>query len=429
MCIAQKVRKKSTLTRTSPTLSLTTGASPSTFTCSNDAEYRYDNGSKKSCAWLMDKPWLRKRHCAIEEVINACPISCGLCCEDDPSFTFTTSAHKKQDCAWLAEDRAVRESKLCGNRSIRNNCALTCDNCQYRINVPDDDSVSTCEDDPSFNFFTNARETQNCAWIRENEDKRKPKYCKQTLIREHCTYICQSCLDSKDPTLTPPPSPTPPLYETYRDPDGNGDFDNAVTGSYQPNPTPPTSTKCHTLCCFPFDDKGRGGWADNYMLTRCDIMGCHYEISDRSGRSHCTGNLYYDCVSSTCYSPTDSPIKAPTGSPVSGPTDDCGSDKHFKVEIQNDSFSVLTYVVQKKHEKKNKWLKWKLMRGKVNTNQTDTNAQCLNPDKCFRFKIVNKMQNDGLVSGGYTLYWKGGIVKDSKFEVGTVETTEFGDGC
>lgn len=236
------------------------------------------------------------------------------------------------------------------------------------------------------------------------------------------------------------------------------------TPAPQTNPTPPTSTECHTLCCFPIDDEGKGGWANSYMLGICDTQGCHYEISDRNGKPYCSGkNLYYDCVSSTCYSPTASPVKAPTDSPIGGPTDDCGSEKLFKVEIQNDSFSVLTYVVQKKHKRKNKWLKKKLMRGKVRKNKTDTNERCLSPDKCFQFKIVDKGQNDGLASGGYTLYWKGkylcrlyiymhiiglcvgfkfrnilivmvilftgAIVKDSKFEVGAMETTEFGDKC
>jgi len=201
-------------------------------------------------------------------------------------------------------------------------------------------------------------------------------------------------------------------YETYRDPDGNGDFDNAVYGRYN------------------------GAWNVYVGLPsgRILISDTKYgtfvvKIDDVDNPS--TASPVASPVDSPTVLPVASPVDPPTVSPpAGGPTDDCGSGKLFKVKIQNDSSKVLKFAVQEKDETENQWLKSKkLMKGKVRTNQTVTNELCLNPDQCFRFKIVDKGQNDGLASGGYTLYWKGAILKNSEISGGEVQTRRFGNGC
>jgi len=244
-----------------------------TFTCSNDADYRYSNDTKKSCAWISYKPGRRKRHCVEEEVVNACPISCGLCCEDDLTFTFVTNAGKKQHCAWIAENPEMREKNLCRSRAIRNHCTLACNICYDKERVVDELPINddtTCEDDLSFNFTTDAGKEQNCAWIRKNPDKRKIKYCRRISIKTHCTSICASCHDhvtsppstpsnypssrpsinltltpSTDPALTPSASPTSTLT---KDPTLlPSTFSPVLTPPVDPTPTLPPTTKTPSL--------------------------------------------------------------------------------------------------------------------------------------------------------------------------------------
>jgi len=112
------------------------------------------------------------------------------------------------------------------------------------------------------------------------------------------------------PTITPPtPSPvsSPVSRPTSRSP---------VSSPVGP----PTSRACKVLCCYPIDEDGNGGNANDYMLGICADKGCHYELWD-SGRPYCSGKDYYhQCIIDTCQSPISPPTALPISPPTASPT-------------------------------------------------------------------------------------------------------------
>ena len=78
----------------------------------SDAKYRNTKG--KSCQWVRNKPVRRQNQCAREEVRVNCPQSCGLCCMDDPFYSFTTNMVKERDRTWLGRiDTVERNGMVC----------------------------------------------------------------------------------------------------------------------------------------------------------------------------------------------------------------------------------------------------------------------------------------------------------------------------
>ena len=94
-------------------------------------------------------------------------------------------------------------------------------------------------------------------------------------------------------------------------------------------PTPSPTASCETLCCFPIEDGGTGGWANDYMLGICAAQGCHYETAS-NGSPYCSGqNYYWTCMQAQCgvdaptaapVPPTPAPVVPPTPAPVVPPT-------------------------------------------------------------------------------------------------------------
>lgn len=58
-----------------------------------------------------------------------CRILCGLCCEDDSSFTFTTEDEELQNCAWISGQSDETIEDYCSNSSIQGKCPKTCGTC------------------------------------------------------------------------------------------------------------------------------------------------------------------------------------------------------------------------------------------------------------------------------------------------------------
>jgi len=105
----------------------------------------------------------------------------------------------------------------------------------------------------------------------------------------------------------------------------------------------------------------------------------------------------------------------------------------FQMRIQNDSKSTVRYLVQTQN-KNGKWKK-KLMKGGVKANKSKTDNRCLNlKNKCYRFKIIDKGENDGICcehgDGWYDLKTDSGVLlRYSKFENAKTEKMFFGEGC
>ena len=97
-------------------LLLCSSFAPSSYSdeiCHNDDKYRNTKG--KSCRWVWNKPVQRRNQCAREEVWVNCPQSCGLCCMDDPFYSFTTNMRKERDCTWLGRKETTKD-RYCGEK-------------------------------------------------------------------------------------------------------------------------------------------------------------------------------------------------------------------------------------------------------------------------------------------------------------------------
>merc|ERR1712012_199329 len=116
-----------------PTMATTmapTTAAP-TVTCDVDPDFRVNGKAKKDCTWVYKKGPDSNRFakmCARADVIEACPSACGVCCADNPDFTFTAEFGKTQDCAWIAKQPDKRLDE-CENSKVKSACMLTCGNC------------------------------------------------------------------------------------------------------------------------------------------------------------------------------------------------------------------------------------------------------------------------------------------------------------
>ena len=67
--------------------------------------------------------------CKRGDVPGACPISCGLCCGNDPDFTFTARNGKTKDCQWI-QNQYNRRREYCDERKkVRGACVDACRNC------------------------------------------------------------------------------------------------------------------------------------------------------------------------------------------------------------------------------------------------------------------------------------------------------------
>jgi len=115
--------------------------------CLNSDDYRYagQNNSGgtvlRSCSNIRIKETRRQKLCLLSEVRAACPQSCGLCCEDDATFSFPLKKEaKSQKCTWLTKNNAaIRKAQYCGmnenvgDTTIRNKCPKSCDFCPILV--------------------------------------------------------------------------------------------------------------------------------------------------------------------------------------------------------------------------------------------------------------------------------------------------------
>jgi len=116
---------------------------PSAGPCLNNRNYRYKLKAKKTCGWIQLTETRRETHCMHIEVHQNCPQTCGVCCDDDPDYNFSTSNGPSRDCAWIAKIQNRRDTwcerwKI--NSIVKNACPLACNFCfdfiQYKTLKP-----------------------------------------------------------------------------------------------------------------------------------------------------------------------------------------------------------------------------------------------------------------------------------------------------
>ena len=112
-----------------PTLS----PAPTVSNCVDQETFKHKE--KFTCDEIRKDEFKRGNFCKNQDVRNACPITCGLCCADDDSYEFTSSSGKNYTCANL--DNSVTELKFCetshDGKMVKNACRSSCNNCMSRI--------------------------------------------------------------------------------------------------------------------------------------------------------------------------------------------------------------------------------------------------------------------------------------------------------
>ena len=90
--------------------------------CVNNDSYVNAHNPQATCRWIRWKENRRKEYCKEQEVHDNCPLTCGVCCEDDPSYEFDCDSIKTEhdlstycDGDWF-KGRAIRDGcpKSCG---------------------------------------------------------------------------------------------------------------------------------------------------------------------------------------------------------------------------------------------------------------------------------------------------------------------------
>ena len=99
--------------------------------CFDNKTYAYGDDETQNCNWLRNQDD-REELCVEEEVFLNCPVSCAVCCEDDPTYTFLSLKKVKEfNCESL--DKKVKKEKYCNlfrnGQMVRNGCPKACSHC------------------------------------------------------------------------------------------------------------------------------------------------------------------------------------------------------------------------------------------------------------------------------------------------------------
>jgi len=107
--------------------------------CSDDMSYNSELIENLNCEELRTNESLRRQYCLNNEVTTACPVTCGLCCEDDLTFRFQIKMKDpniKKGCTWIGR-KEDRQKKYCFNfmekASIQAACPDACGLCRDPI--------------------------------------------------------------------------------------------------------------------------------------------------------------------------------------------------------------------------------------------------------------------------------------------------------
>uniref|UniRef100_A0A7S3Q4M0 Sulfatase N-terminal domain-containing protein n=1 Tax=Chaetoceros debilis TaxID=122233 RepID=A0A7S3Q4M0_9STRA len=109
--------------------------------CKNNYEWAYSKNPALTCAGVQLIESRRIQLCGDhEEVQINCPLSCGRCCEDDPSYRiklFSPNGFEFKSCEWLGTSIRSKLEWWCDTRNngqfVRNACPKKCNTCSSYI--------------------------------------------------------------------------------------------------------------------------------------------------------------------------------------------------------------------------------------------------------------------------------------------------------
>lgn len=99
----------------------------------------------RSCSWIRFKEARRTVQCQDPDVVQNCPQTCGVCCDDDPSYIFDTNFDLKVSCSWIVRNPGridKRRSTYCeipeifeNDVNIRDACPNSCNMCLSQVTL------------------------------------------------------------------------------------------------------------------------------------------------------------------------------------------------------------------------------------------------------------------------------------------------------
>lgn len=131
--------------------------------CLNNSTYSYKEPTK-TCSWIRWKEERRQILCLIDDVRTNCPQSCGLCCEDDISYTFVSSSLQERTCSWIdSANKTLYCSRTRDSQTIRNACPKTCGICKEEVKLEEtnNNEETNTNEETNNNEETNADEETN----------------------------------------------------------------------------------------------------------------------------------------------------------------------------------------------------------------------------------------------------------------------------
>ena len=169
--------------------------------CKNSEEFSYEHdGTMRNCENIRDDENIRQIVCTIQEVANACPQSCGRCCEDDPFYKLTNLQNEIKGCTWID----TNEDHFCGeylnSRMVRDACPVACNICKSLVPLSLD--VNTSSENSATNTPTTRSSKSHCS-------KSSKKTCTPSAQPSKAPSVQPSVTPSVKPSLSLSPSDQP----------------------------------------------------------------------------------------------------------------------------------------------------------------------------------------------------------------------------
>ena len=127
----------------SPTLS----PAPTVANCVDHKKFKYRRNH--SCSDLRKDEYKRRKFCKMKKVRQKCPVSCGLCCVDDGTYSFLPHEKTKLHTCSMLQLSEIKQLRYCDIRETRESCRSTCNNCFSRVTLQEYEEIS--EEDKSDN--------------------------------------------------------------------------------------------------------------------------------------------------------------------------------------------------------------------------------------------------------------------------------------
>lgn len=322
-------------------------------TCLNDPTFEVtshvDRGSPlKNCRQIRIKQSRRENLCPMRSVNEACPHTCGKCCEDDDSYFFKLQTSDKMvDCEWISMNSKKKEKRILryctknnskgklyawGNRTVRDGCPKSCDFCfndDKAITVaPTSDPSQFPTSYPTLSSFPSDQPTRPPSPMPSPFPTLKPSNMPSTL---------PSQIPSTKPSYTPSsfPSDQPSLLPSNT-PSYQPSLAPSIIPSYQPSHVPsdrpseiPSRKPSDSPSLAPSDDPS------SYPSSAPSDSPSMMPSSDPSDTPTTNPTQSIKPSSTPTAIPTDY-IDSPSGVPSSAPTL-CDDDPSFKFTLDNDS--------------------------------------------------------------------------------------------